>query len=46
MENCAHCNWGLAKLSAEANVQFIALFSLFDRMQGRVRGRKAAVRLT
>ena len=45
MENCAHCNWGLTTLSKEVNVRFIALFSLFDRAQGRVCGGQAG-RLT
>jgi len=44
MKNCARCEWELAKLSAEANVQLIALFSLFDRLQGRVCGGKAGRR--
>ena len=41
MENCARCEWGLTTLSGEVNVRFIALLSLFDRTQGRVRGKKA-----
>ena len=41
MENCARCDWGLVTLSGEVNVQFIALLSIFDRTQGRVRWRKA-----
>jgi len=45
MENCARCNWGLATLSKEINVRFIALISLFDRTQGRVCGGQAG-RLT
>ena len=40
MENCARCDWGLTTLSREVNVRFIALFSLFDRTQGRVCGGK------
>ena len=40
MENCARCDWGLATLSGEVNVRFITLLSLFDRTQGRVRGKK------
>ena len=40
IENCAHCNRGLATLSGEVNVRFIVLLSLFDRTQGRVRGGK------
>jgi len=45
MKNCARCDWGLATLSVEVIVRFIALLSLFDRTQGRVCGRKAG-RLT
>ena len=41
MENCAHCNRGLTKLSGEGNVRFIVLLCLFDRTQGRVCGGKA-----
>ena len=41
MKKCAHCHCGLATLSGEVNVRFIALLSLFDRTQGRVRGGKA-----
>jgi len=41
MENCAHCNRGLITLSGEVNARFIVLLSLFDHMQGRVRGGKA-----
>jgi len=41
VENCAHCNCGLATLSKKVNVQIIALFSLFDRAQGRVCGGQA-----
>ena len=41
MENYARCDWGLTTLSGEVNVRFIVLLSLFDRTQGRVRGRKA-----
>jgi len=39
-KKCAHCNWGLATLPGEVDVRFITLLSLFDRMQGRVGGRK------
>jgi len=46
MKNCAHCNWGLATLPGEVDEQFIALLSLFHRMQGRgVGGRKEGHRL-
>ena len=45
MKNCAHCNWGLATLPGEVDVRFNDLLSLFDRMQGRIGGRKAG-RLT
>jgi len=31
MKNSAHCNWGLATLPVEVDVQFIALLSLFAR---------------
>jgi len=41
MENCAHCNWRRTTLSGEVNVPFIALLSLFDHTQGRVRDEKA-----
>ena len=40
IENCARCNRGLASLSGEVNVRFVVPLSLFDRTQGRVRGRK------
>jgi hypothetical protein len=39
--NCAHCHWGLTKLSGEIHARFIMLLSLFDRTKGRVRGGKA-----
>jgi len=41
MENCADCNYGLEKLSGEADMWFIALLSPFDRAQGPVCGEKA-----
>ena len=45
MENCNYCDWEITTMLSEVNVQFIALLSLFDRTQGRVRGGKAG-RLT
>jgi hypothetical protein len=41
MENCTGCNEGLATLSGEVEVRFIALISLFDRAQDPVCGEKA-----
>jgi hypothetical protein len=36
MENCAGCYEGLATLSGKVDVRFIALLSLFDRLQSPV----------
>ena len=41
MENRAGCYEGLAILSGEVDVRFIALLSTFDRAQGLVCGEKA-----
>jgi hypothetical protein len=34
MKNCTHCNRGLATMSGEVDVLFIARLSPFDRTQG------------
>ena len=36
MNNLVDCNRGLATMSVEVNVRFLALLSLFDRTQGPV----------
>ena len=44
MENCAGVNKGLAIVPGEVGVQFIALWSRFDRTHGPVRGGKVGSR--
>ena len=40
MKNCTHCNRGLATISGEVDVLFIARLSPFDHAQGSVYGGK------
>ena len=40
MKNCAHCNRGLATMSGDVNVLFVARLCPFDHAQGAVCGGK------